>query len=90
MIIDTLDEICSEPPLFVKIKSDNGLALIWFNDEYMNSLWEMFECIKLRNDYFKYLEDIFYIEFEKNLNVIYKNYPIVFDNTLSTCIIIEW
>lgn len=89
-IYETIEDVCTDVPLYAGVKNDNGLALIWYHDENIGSLWEMFDSNIKRNQYFKTLEELFYIEFKKNLYVSYKLHPIVFNNELCSCILLEW
>lgn len=89
-IHNSIDDVCYDDPVYAAVKNDNGLAIIWYNDEYTDSLWEMFDSTTTRNQYFKVIEHLFYVEFKKKLYVSFKPYPIEFNNKLSTCIVLEW
>jgi len=87
---DTIEYVCNEYPMLVTIKKDRGLGLLWYHTSDTESLWEMFKSTKKRDDYFKHIEQEFYIIFKKNLNTIYKLYPVEFNYQLCTSIILEW
>lgn len=90
ILFTTIDEVSYDTPIYVSVKNDNGLALIWYHIDSTDSLWEMFVSNKKRDDYFIYIEDEFYLEFRKELHTSYKLGPIDFNHTLCTCIILEW
>lgn len=89
-INNTIDLISTIPTTIITIKNDNGLALIWYHDENTDSLWQMFSSINQRNEYFRFLEDEFYVECNKKLYVKYNFGPTEFNDKLCTSIILEW
>lgn len=89
-IYDSIDNVCNDYPLFALVNNDKGLGLIWYHNDDINSMWEMFVSNTIRDEYFKYIEQEFYIQCNKKLNILYKLYPVEFNNQLCTSIILEW
>ena len=87
---ESIDDVCFDDPAYAAVKNDNGLAIIWYHDDYTDSLWDMFDSNITRNKYFNFIEHLFYVEFKKKLYVSFKAHPIEFNNKLSTCILLEW
>ena len=87
---DTIEYVCNQFPMVITIKKDRALGLLWYHTPNTESLWEMFDSLKRRDDYFKHIEQEFYIRFKKNLTTIYKLYPVEFNYELCTSIILEW
>jgi len=87
---DTIEYVCNEYPMLITIKKDRGLGLLWYHTSDTESLWEMFKSTKRRDDYFKHIEQEFYIRFKKTLTTTYKLYPVEFNYQLCTSIILEW
>lgn len=90
ILYDTIDCVCNDYPMLMTVKKDKAVGLLWYHESNTESLWEMFDSTKRRDDYFKHIEQEFYIRFKKNLNTIYKLYPIEFNYQLCTSIILEW
>ena len=89
-IFDSIDIVCNDDPVYVSVKNDNGLALLWYHDDNTENLWEMFITVKKRNTYFNYIEDTFFLTYNKNLYTTYRLGPIEFNNQMCTCVLLEW
>ena len=90
LIEETIDNVCYDTPLYATVKYDNGIALLWYHDDYTDSLWDMFVSNTKKKEYFTFIEQEFFIKYKKKLYTTYKLYPILFNNQLSTSIILEW